>query len=283
MFCALVLVFSCIEGIGLVFMFFALGLVFVGTDDVGSRFRVLRSWTLLRRYRWRRVPFSCFARPDSFSENRWRRVPFSCFARPYSFSAVSRVSGPFFIFYAPRLVFGGSEGVRFLFHVLRYRGCRVPFSSFALTDSFSSVPRESVPVFMFCAHGLVLSGTEDVGSRFQILRSMTHFRRYRLKRGPVYMSCAPGLIFYGNEASGPVFIFYAPVLIFYCTEGVGSRFHVLRVRTHFLRYRGCRIPFSCFARPDSFSAVSKASGPVFIFSRALNRFWRCRGHRLTFS
>jgi hypothetical protein len=44
------------------------------------------------------------------------------------------------------------------------------------------------------------------------------------------MFCAPGIVFDGNE-------------------GVGSRFHVLRARTHFLWYRGRRVSFSCLARP----------------------------------
>jgi hypothetical protein len=36
-------------------------------------------------------------------------------------------------------------------------------------------------------------------------------------------------------------------------------------RTRFRRYRGRRVPFSCFALPDLFSALSRASGPVFMF------------------
>jgi hypothetical protein len=55
-------------------------------------------------------------------------------------------------------------------------------------------------------------------------------------------------------ASGPVFIFYA----------LGSRFHVLCSRTHFGRNRGNRVLFSCFVLTDSFWAVLRALGLVFM-------------------
>jgi hypothetical protein len=129
-------------------MFWATGHVFGGSEGVGSRFHVFPNQTRFRRYRGRRVPFTCFARPDSFS-------------------AVSRASGPVFIFCSPGLVFSGTEGVRSRFHVLRaqtcfrrtrgvcsrfdvlcvrtrfrwYRGRRFSFSCFARPDSFSVVPR----------------------------------------------------------------------------------------------------------------------------------------------
>jgi hypothetical protein len=115
----------------------------------------------------------------------------------------------------------------------RFRRCRVrlvSFSCFAHPDSFSALPRESGPVFMFCVPVLVFDGTEGVESRFHVLRYQSRF-------------C-------GSEASGPVFMFCAPGLVFDGTDGVGSRFHVLRARTRFGRYRGRRVPFSCFARPD---------------------------------
>jgi hypothetical protein len=76
----------------------------------------------------------------------------------------------------------------------------------------------------------------------------------------------------------------APGHVFSGTEGVGSRFHILRSRTHFMRYwgrrvpffvlraqthflrfRGRRVPFSCFPLPNIFSAVPRASGPAFMF------------------
>jgi hypothetical protein len=60
-------------------------------------------------------------------------------------------------------------------------------------------------------------------------------------------------------------MFCAPGHVFGGTEGDGSRFHVLRALTHFRRKRGCRVPFSCFALPESFPTVLRASGPVFKF------------------
>jgi hypothetical protein len=65
--------------------------------------------------------------------------------------------------------------------------------------------------------------------------------------------------------SGLVFMFCASELIFGGTEGVESRFHVLRSRTHFRWYRVRRVSFSSFALSDSFSAVLRASDPVFMF------------------
>jgi hypothetical protein len=97
---------------GPVFMFCAPGLVFDGTEGVGSCFHVLRARTGFRRYQGRRVSFSCLDRPHSISA-----VPRSCFARPDSFSAVSCVSGPFFMFCALRIIFGDTEGVRSRSHV----------------------------------------------------------------------------------------------------------------------------------------------------------------------
>jgi hypothetical protein len=125
------------------------------------------------------------------------------------------------------------QGRRDPFHVLlartcfrRYRGRRVPLSYFALPDSFSALPRALVPVFMFCAPGLISRSTEGVGSHFYVLHARTRFWRYRRRR---------------------------------------VRFHVLPSRTCFRRYRGRRVPFSCFALRDSFSTVRRASGPVFMF------------------
>jgi hypothetical protein len=166
----------------------------------------------------------------------------------------------------------------------RYRLRRVPFSFFARPNSFSAVPRASGPVFMFCALGLVFSVIEGVGSRFQVLRSRTHFRRYRVRRVLFSRFARPDSFSTVPRASGPVFTFFTPGLVFGATEGVVSRFHVLRART---RFRLCRVrrvsyssfacsdsflaverrcvPFSYFARLDSFSAVPRVSGPVFKF------------------
>jgi hypothetical protein len=201
------------------FMFCAPELVFVRTERVGSCFDVLRSRTLFWRYRGRWVPFLCFALPESVS-------------------AVPRASDLIFMLCAPRLVFGGTEGVWSRFHVLhprthfrRYRGRRVPFSCFALPDSFSTVPTVSGPVFMFCAPGLIFYGTEGVVSRFHVLRSWTHFLHYRGRRVPFSCFALPDPFLTVLTASATVFMFYAPGPIFDGTDGVGSQFHVLRSRT----------------------------------------------------
>jgi hypothetical protein len=86
------------------------------------------------------------------------------------------------------------------------------------------------------------------------------------------------------RASGPGFMFYAHGHIFGNTEGIGSRFHVLRARTHFRRCRGRGsrfhvfrarshfqryrvrgVPFSFSVLLGSFSAIPGASVPVFMF------------------
>jgi hypothetical protein len=153
-------------------MFCALGVIFDSTYGVGSRFHVLPSYN---HFRW----------------NRGRLVLFACFALPNSFSAVPRAPCPVFVFSTPGVIFDGTEGVGSCFHVLRcrshfrrYRGRCVPFSCFALPDSFSTMPRVSGPIFTFCAPGLILGGIEGAGSRFHVLCSQTHFRRNRGRRVP---------------------------------------------------------------------------------------------------
>jgi hypothetical protein len=188
---------------GLIFLFYAPGLLFSGVECVGSHFPVKRGQTSFRRYQGRRVPFSYLTHPDSFS-------------------AVPRASDPVFMFSTPGLIFYGTEGVTSRFHVLHartrfwcYRGRRVPFSCFALPDSFSAVSSASGPFFMFCAPELIFGGTEGVGSRFDA----------------------------GPRASGTVFMFCAPKLVFGGTDGVGTRFHVLRSRTRFRLSRVRQVPF----------------------------------------
>jgi hypothetical protein len=285
-------------------MFCAPRLVFGGIVGVGFLFHVLSCRTCFWRYRGRRVPFSCFALPDSFS-------------------VVPRVSGLVFMFYAPEIIFGGSEGVRSLFHVLRsqtyfrpYRGRRVLFSCFALPVSFSTVMGVSGPVFMFCAPKLIFGGTDGVASSFHvlrsricfrryrgrrvlfscfallhsfsvvprasgpvlnILRSWTHFHRYRGPRVPYSCFSLSESILTVSRASGPVFMFLAPEHIFNGTMGVRFFFHVLRCRTHFRRSRRRRVPFSYFALPDSFTMVPWVSCPVFIFCAPENVFRRTVG------
>jgi hypothetical protein len=189
---------------GPVFLFSAPGLVFGGTEGVGSCFHVLRSRTHFLRYRRRLAPFSCFARPDAFS-------------------ALPRASGLVLLFCAPGLIFDGTESVRSFFHVLlarthfrRGQVRRAPFSCFARTFSFSTVPRAWGPVFMFCMPGLVFGGTEDVGSHFIVLRSQTRFRWCRVRR--VLFSCLSARSSFRRY------------------RGRGSRFHVLCARTRFRRY-----------------------------------------------
>jgi hypothetical protein len=195
------------------------------------------------------------------------------------------------MFCAQQLIFGGVEcvgsrfhvfrgrsrfqlhrgrGVHFYFlrsrtHFRRFRGRRFPFSCFVRTSSFSAVTRASGPIFMICAPGHIFGGTSGVGSRFHVLRARSRFQRYRGRGVPFSLFARPHSCSAVPRASGPVFMFCAHELIFGGNEGVGSRFHVLRALTHFQRYRGRRIPFSCFARSDSFSAVSSALDPVFIF------------------
>jgi hypothetical protein len=184
------------------------------------RFHVLRSRARFRQYGGRPVPFSCFALPEMFS-------------------AVLSASGHVFIFCAPGPIFGGPEGDMTGFHVLRAgtsfwrnRRCRVLFSCFSL--------------------GLVFSATTGIRSRFHVLRSRTHFRWYQ---GCLFLfSCfaRPDTFSTVPRASGPVFMICTTRLVFGGTEGVDSRFQVLCSQTHFRRCRVRRVPFSFFARPDSF-------------------------------
>jgi hypothetical protein len=137
------------------------------------------------------------------------------------------------MFCATRPVLGGNKDVGFSFHVLcsrthfgQYRGLQVLFSSFALPDPFGAEPRASSTISYFV-----------VPDKFSAVQ----------------------------RASGTVFMFRAPRLILGVTESVRSRFHVLRSQTHFRRYRGRRVPFSCFALPGSFSAILGAPILVFMF------------------
>jgi hypothetical protein len=243
MFCSPRLDFDGKGGIGSYFRVLRDRTHFGGSEDVGSRFHVLRSRTRLRRYRGSRVPFSCFVPPDSFS-------------------AVPSVSGPVFMFCAPELIYGGTNGVGSLFHVLnswsrfrRYRVRRVPFSRFARSDSFSAVPGASGLIYLFCSPGLVFGGTKGVPSRFHVIRSRTCFRRYEGRRVPFSCFSLPDSFSTVPRASGPVFTFCVPGLVF---GGNGSRFLILCALTRFRLFQGCRVPFSCFALPDSFTAVPMA-------------------------
>jgi hypothetical protein len=283
-------------------MFCAPALIFGGTKGVRSRFHIFRSRTHFRRYRQHRVPFSGFALQDTFSavrrasglvfmfcdprlvcggsegvgsrshllrsrtsflRYRGRRVLFSCFALSDSFSVVFRTTGP---------IFDGTEVVGSYFHVLRfrtrlqrYRVRCVPCSCFVLLESIPAVPRASGPIFIFCDPELIFGGTEGVRSYFNVLRSRTHFRRYRGRRVPFSCLALPGSFSAVPRASRPIFMFCATGYVFGGAEGIGSCFHVLRSRTLFLRYRVCRLSFSCLVRPNSFSSIPTVSGPIIIF------------------
>jgi hypothetical protein len=214
-------------------MFCAPGLVFGVTEGVGSCFHVSRSRTCFRRYRGVASRFLVLLAWTRFQRYRGRRVMFSCFARPDSFSALPGASGPVFLFGAPELVFGCNEGVGSRFHVLRsrthFRQCRgrlVPFSCFARTDSFSAVPRASLPVFML---PLPECFRRYRGHRvpFHVLRSRTRFRRCRGRLVSFSRFMLPDSFSGVPGALGLIFLFCAPGLVFGGSEGVGSRFHGL--------------------------------------------------------
>jgi hypothetical protein len=231
--------------------------------------------------------------PDSFSTAPRASAPVFKFCALGLFSAVPRTSFPVFKFCAPVVNFDGNEGVQSRFNVLRSRTCflwclvrQVSYSCFVRPDSFSTVPRAMGSVFLFC-------GAECVGPRFHVLRSGTRFRR---KLGcQVSFSCFalqesfPAV----PRASGLVFKFCAPGLVIGATAGIWSRFHVLRNRTHFLRYRGRRHSFSCFELPNSFSTIARPSAPFFKFCAPElffggtegvgTRFRQYRGRRLPYS
>jgi hypothetical protein len=123
----------------------------------------------------------------------------------------------------------------------------------------------SGPVFMYCAPVTVSGGTEGAKSDFPVLRSQTHFRRYRGRRSLFSYLALPKSFLAVPRAPGPIFMFCAPRLFFDSTEGVESRFHVLRSCNCFGRNRGRRVQFLCFTHLNSFLTVKRALGPVFKF------------------
>jgi hypothetical protein len=234
-------------------MFYAPRLVFQRYRGIKYCFHVLRFRTHFRRYRGRRVLFSCFVLPNSFS-------------------ALPRVQGPNLMFSAPKLIFIGTEGLDSHIHVFRsrtrfrkYRGRRVPFSCSALPNSFSAVPWATGSVFIFCSPGLVFNDRGGVGSRFHVLLSRTRFRRYHGLQVPFACFALPSSFSAVPNTSGPVFMFCSPKFVLVGIMGVGSLFDVLRSRARFRRFRGRQVQFSCLALPDSFLAVPRESGPVFMF------------------
>jgi hypothetical protein len=228
---------------GSIFIFCAPELILGGIEGVESSFHVLRSRTRFGRYRGCRVQFSSFALLDLF----W---------------VVSRALDPVFIFLTPGLVFGGTEGIDSNFHISRsrtrfrwYRGCQIHCTCLALPNSLELAP---VSFFMFRAPRLIFGGTEGVSFSFHISRSRTNFRRYNGRRVQCSCFALPDPISTVQRASEPVFMFCASRLILGGIEGVKSSFYVLR-------YRWRRVPFLCFAILDSFSAVPRVPGIVFMF------------------
>jgi hypothetical protein len=122
-------------------------------------------------------------------------------------------------------------------------------------------------------------------TRFHVLHPRTHFRWYRGRWVPPSCFSLPDSFWAVLRAPGPIFFFFAlpdpfwaiprelGLIFMFCTHGlvfdgtedVGSRLHVLCSQPHFGRYRGRRVQFSCFALPDPFSVVPRASGSVFMF------------------
>jgi hypothetical protein len=147
------------------------------------------------------------------------------------------------------------------------------FSCFALQELFPVAPRASSPIFMFCAPRFIFGSTEGIGSRFHFLRVRSHFRRYRGRRVPFSCFTRQDSCSAVPRTSGPFFMFCSTGHIFGSPEGDGSRFHVLRARTSFWRYRGRQVLFSCFALPDTFSTVRRASGPVFMLCTRTHFLW----------
>jgi hypothetical protein len=101
------------------------------------------------------------------------------------------------MFYAPGLIFDGTEGAGSRFYVLRFRSrfgqCRrrrVPFLCLAFPDSFSG-------------------GTEGVDVNFHISRLQTHFRRYRWRQVKFLFFVLPDSFWALLRASYPDFIFFA--------------------------------------------------------------------------
>jgi hypothetical protein len=128
-------------------------------------------------------------------------------------------------------------------------------SSFELPESFPTIARASGPVFTFCAPEHVF---DDIKGRRVLFSTVPR------SSGPVFMFCAPGHFFSG-------------------AEGIRSHFHVLHSRTHFRRFRGHWVPFSCFSRPYSFSAIPRTSSPIFMCLRARTCFRQYRWRWVPFS
>jgi hypothetical protein len=157
------------------------------------------------------------------------------------------------------------------------------FSSFALADSFSSVPRASGPVFIFLWVRTNFLRYRGHSVKFSCFASPDSFSAVPMASGPVLMYCESGHVFCGTEGVLSLFhISRARTHFFDSTECVGSRFHVLRAQTRCWLYRGRQVLFSCFALPDSFSAIPRASSLVFMYCGSGLIFCRTEGIRSRF-
>jgi len=263
---------------------------------------LLCSLTCFRRFRARRDPFSRFVVPDAFSV-------FPC------------ASSLIFEFYAPEPVFRVTGGIGSCFPVLHYqthfwhyRASRVLFSSFALPEAFSALPRCRIPFASFALPEGFSNASGTHVSRYRM-----RFLRYLVCRAPFSRFALPDAFSVLPSASGPdfmfrytrrnfglpecvghrfalrnvfsavpsdsslVFTFCAPGRVFGVTECVGSRFHVLCTRTRFRRFRVGQIPFSNFPLPVFFSSLRSGSvGSRFQVLRSRTRFWRIRVGRVPF-
>jgi hypothetical protein len=83
-------------------MFCPSGVIFGGTEGTGSYFYLCASGFI-------------------FGDTKGAESSFLFLLLLNSFSAVSRAPGPVFMFYIPKLIFGGTEGVGSNFYVLRFR------------------------------------------------------------------------------------------------------------------------------------------------------------------
>jgi hypothetical protein len=94
------------------------------------------------------------------------------FSFPFSYALLSTIDIYFYLLSCLSLrFFKGKHLSRARFR--RYGGRSV---SISCTEWIADGGTES-PVFMFCAPEIVFGGTEGIGSRFQVLRARTHFRR----------------------------------------------------------------------------------------------------------
>jgi hypothetical protein len=184
---------------------------------------------------------------------RGRHVQCTCFMLVDPFSTVQRATDPVLMFYAPGLIFGGTEGVKsnFLFCAPRLvfggtKTVRSHFIFYAPKLVFGCTVGADT-TFMFCAQGPILGSTKGVGSNFHISRYRTHFRQYRGRQLQFSFRALPDSFSAVPRVPGPIFMFCAPGVFFSSTEGALSSFYVLRSRTHCRQYHEHRVQFSCFS------------------------------------